>query len=613
MSKKLDKQPLEPDIHGELHSINETLQKQTDLEIKKYKEEREKNLSKKEEKTEEELEALKEEIIKNTELFNSMKENLQTKDEKEVEAEKQQLSSETFEKQKRLKDLKAGSVSNGLGSYFVEKSLKTFGTKGMKADVKAIEEARQAEILQLEKELQENYKRQDFMELATSNPSEVEKERVIARHSEKSLSKQNIEVEPKRETTNEKLKRQQKEEEQQQLEQKQVDTLITNKNITEKIAENEQTLLKDSEENNEYNEKILSELKNISFGDSSTDLGDDIGFERKTKSKKSRRGKRTRKSSRRVKPSKSISKATRVVKNGKSASKIGKVAKSAGSIMKTGKTLLSGAGALASSFGGEAVAAMASNPIGWGIAGALAVGAAGYGLYHLSIDDDSEDIFNTLEENGVVEHNFFGDSVVKDWTVVYCLSKKGIDALLRYDDWSKETTQTLQKLKKMDQKTREFLASEIKNGKLNVDKDGNLSMADESFLSDLKVSKLSVKSVETLLTSPIPKNKNLYDNDNYINDVIKEDIKEEKKLNSVLKSQPLNTSKNISGKTKINVIPKAGDSQIPVKNIQQMRQTQSVEQNTTQVSAPSTALTTINNTYNQESPFSKRPALIGAL
>ena len=147
-----------------------------------------------------------------------------------------------------------------------------------------------------------------------------------------------------------------------------------------------------------------------------------------------------------------------------------------------------GAGAVAE--GGGAIAALASNPVGWAIAGTIAVGAAAYGIYHLSIDDDSEAIMDQLEKSGAVEHNFFGNSEIKKWKQIYVLKKKQIDALKRFDDWSKGTKRTLEALEKIDSGTRKFFGlligdafSATKDGVLSID---NFETFQKTFLPAFK-------------------------------------------------------------------------------------------------------------------------------
>ena len=146
-----------------------------------------------------------------------------------------------------------------------------------------------------------------------------------------------------------------------------------------------------------------------------------------------------------------------------------------------------------------AVTALASNPIGWAVGGALALGAAGVGLYHLSIDDDSEEVMDKLEKTGAVEHSFFGDSEIKDWKQIYALNPKQVDALIRFDDWSKDTKNKLKEIKKLGKSQKE-LNSFIQSGYIKVTKDGKLEFNEDKLKSATgksilqKITKLSIPS-----------------------------------------------------------------------------------------------------------------------
>ena len=96
--------------------------------------------------------------------------------------------------------------------------------------------------------------------------------------------------------------------------------------------------------------------------------------------------------------------------------------------------------------GTAAAAALASNPVGWAIAGGLAVGALGYGAYNLSIDDDSMEVTDKLEDMGAMEHSLLGHSQITNWDVVRRMSVKELDALLRFDDWDDATKKAIEDL-----------------------------------------------------------------------------------------------------------------------------------------------------------------------
>ena len=96
--------------------------------------------------------------------------------------------------------------------------------------------------------------------------------------------------------------------------------------------------------------------------------------------------------------------------------------------------------------GAGAVAALASNPVGWAIGAGLAAGAVGYGAYNLAIDDDSMEITDKLEDMGAMNHNLLGHSQITNWDVVKRMSAEELDALLRFDDWDDTTKKTIEDL-----------------------------------------------------------------------------------------------------------------------------------------------------------------------
>jgi len=119
---------------------------------------------------------------------------------------------------------------------------------------------------------------------------------------------------------------------------------------------------------------------------------------------------------------------------------------------------------------GSTVAGIASAPVLAGAAALAAVGAAGYGAYKLSIDDDSEEIMDKLEESGVIEHNYWGDSEIRDWVTISKLSENEIDALIRFDDWSDEDKKKLVQLKESKESLSKKTAKQFDEVKKYVSK-----------------------------------------------------------------------------------------------------------------------------------------------
>ncbi len=56
------------------------------------------------------------------------------------------------------------------------------------------------------------------------------------------------------------------------------------------------------------------------------------------------------------------------------------------------------------------------------------------------------DIVAELEDKGIVDHNWFGNSEIKDWDAVKRLDKEQIKKLIEFDDWDNETKQHLQNI-----------------------------------------------------------------------------------------------------------------------------------------------------------------------
>jgi len=192
--------------------------------------------------------------------------------------------------------------------------------------------------------------------------------------------------------------------------------------------------------------------------------GIDIDFDKDGKDKKDKDKKDKNK---KTKPKGGL--ASKVARGAKTvASKAGGVA------VKAGGLIAKGAGALMMGTEGFAgVAALASNPIGWAIGGALLAGAATYGVYHLMIDDDSEAVFDQLEEQGAVSHSLFGESDILDWGKIYSLNDKSLDALIRYDDWSKENLTRFKTILNVPEEMRgKIITQGISAGVISVNSDG---------------------------------------------------------------------------------------------------------------------------------------------
>ena len=354
----------------------------------------------------------------------------------------------------------------------------------------------------------------------------------LERETEKTELEAKLET-PEKETTQDKIKEQKLKEQEVKTSEEQLNLTRENTEANEEVADDLDDIKVLEDKSLETEEKIYHELKaermdNLQGG-SDFNLDDIMDNDKDSKdknNKKSKSGNSKSGKSKRTKPSKGGnkggdlkaikdvgSKAFSMAKTGATAI-AGTVSSMAGGVASTASAVASGGLAA----GGEAaMAALATNPVGWAIAGALAVGAASYGVYHLMIDDDSEEIFDALEDKGIVEHNFFGDSIINDWKVIYVLEPKQIDALTRYDDWTDETMNTLTILQKVPQNLREFLAGEVGQGTLNFNANGIIGISNaEKFLINFKgvSSDSQIKTILPLFTSAGQKiiNKALKDN-----------------------------------------------------------------------------------------------------
>jgi len=317
------------------------------------------------------------------------------------------------------------------------------------------------------------------------------------------------------------------------------------------------------------------------------------------------------------------------------------------------------AGAAGAAEGAGAVAALASNPIGWAVAGGLALGAIGYGLYHLSIDDDSEDIMDKLEKSGAVEHNYWGNSKIKDWSQVVSLNSKELDALKRFDDWSKQDKKTLEDLSKLNVAERSFILEGLKNENIrpdekeggftfnkialdrltrtdfwNKDKKNFMKIMDKDTIKLLEESKKEDQN-KNVQTNKVPNNQLNNQSNNQLNNHIAEvntkptlNTKKLKNNNLTNKinntniknnSKPLDTSSFLSNLGNIvsiinpissitSMIEKGIDSIYP-KNKQNLSENPKDENNTSKnppaiVSSPNSN-TNITNIYNQTDPSVK--------
>ena len=180
-------------------------------------------------------------------------------------------------------------------------------------------------------------------------------------------------------------------------------------------------------------------------------------------------------------------------------SKLGKFAGMAetGAGMMEGAAVAEGAVAGGGMLAGAGSLAMAALP--W-VAGAAAVGAIGYGVYNLMIDDDSQEVVDKLEAQGAIEHNFFGDSEIKDWEPILRSSNKDLDALGRYDDWSEEDKKLIEELSKVDPEVRGYLADGLHDGTIAED-DGKFNLYNKALM---KFSSSEVSKDDGLLDQLMP-------------------------------------------------------------------------------------------------------------
>ena len=84
----------------------------------------------------------------------------------------------------------------------------------------------------------------------------------------------------------------------------------------------------------------------------------------------------------------------------------------------------------------------------------------------LFTDDDSMKLAESLEDQGVVDLSVIGNSKVRNWDAIRKLDTKQLDALIRYDDWDKQTKTALEKIKKSkSEKTSVNTSSETTKSK----------------------------------------------------------------------------------------------------------------------------------------------------
>jgi len=149
------------------------------------------------------------------------------------------------------------------------------------------------------------------------------------------------------------------------------------------------------------------------------------------------------------------------------------IARGAGSLLRTGAGLAM-----------RAIPALVSNPVGWAVLGATAVVGAGFAIYNHKYGKDKE-IINQLEQQGIVDYSFIGDSEIKDWgKLLKMADDKTLQSLIHFDDWDDKTKKLLKTFYKMKLEDRMKLAEEfdrgdayIIDGKLHLTKKGIADLA----------------------------------------------------------------------------------------------------------------------------------------
>ena len=153
--------------------------------------------------------------------------------------------------------------------------------------------------------------------------------------------------------------------------------------------------------------------------------------------------------------------------SGKSTPKRGIASKAGG--------LLGKAGGLATK--GASLLPMLANPVGLAVAGVGALAYGGYKLYdNMRGSDKSKEIFDKLEDDGVINHNIIGKSEVLNWNAVESLKVKALKDLIAYDDWDKNTKDKMQTIldKKEGTKKNKPKAVKTKEKKSIVSSSSNI-------------------------------------------------------------------------------------------------------------------------------------------
>jgi len=99
-----------------------------------------------------------------------------------------------------------------------------------------------------------------------------------------------------------------------------------------------------------------------------------------------------------------------------------------------------------------------TNPIGWAT---LAIGTtvgAGFLYYKYKYGKDKE-IIKDLDKRGIVDYNFFGKSYIKDWSAIFMLDDKSLDALIHFDDWNDKTLALLKGIRVLPPKLRALIGN----------------------------------------------------------------------------------------------------------------------------------------------------------
>jgi len=211
----------------------------------------------------------------------------------------------------------------------------------------------------------------------------------------------------------------------------------------------------------------------------------------------------------------------------------GLLARGAGALMPSIASATTGALSATGTVLSSAGSFLLTNPVGWGILAIGAVGAIGYGVYKWKYGKDRE-LIDALEEQGVLEHHYIGDTEIKDWSRLLMLKDSQFKTLIHFDDWSKEDENLIKTFAKVSEDTRYIIANilhrgegEIKNGKLYLTKEGIKLLLSQSD----SISEQDFKLIISILDD---KSKNLLEkqafkeNNNKVNNLIVEDKKLEK-------------------------------------------------------------------------------------